>query len=85
MSTGPLRQRFSMEAVTREEQPVMASIDQVVWQLPWAAGAWAGGLLIGRFGYEVVFSLAGLMYLVAGVLYGTMFKAESRRIHAAGA
>ncbi len=85
MSTGPLRQRFTMEVVTREEQPLVASIDQCTWQLPWALGAWVGGLLIGWFGYEVVFSLAGLMYLIAGVLYGTMFRAESRRLHEAGA
>jgi len=85
MSTGPLRQRFTMEVVTREEQPLVASIDQVAWQLPWAAGAWLGGLIIGWYGYEVVFGLAGLMYLVAGVLYGTMFKAESRRLREAGA
>jgi predicted MFS family arabinose efflux permease len=84
MSTGPLRQRFSMEAVTREEQPVMASIDQVAWQLPWAAGAWLGGQLIGWFGYEMVFSLAALLYVVAGVLYGTMFRVESRRMFEAG-
>ncbi len=44
-----------------------------------------GGLLIGWYGYEAVFSLAGVMYLVAGVLYGTMFRAEGRRLREAGA
>ena len=80
MLGGPLRQRFTMEIVTKDERSLMASLEQVSWQIPWALGSWAGGQVISRYGYGLLFSLSAGLYALSGVLYGTMFKPESQRL-----
>lgn len=83
MSTAPLRQRLSMEVVTKEERSIVASIDQVAWQAPWALGAWLGGHMIRLHGYALVFSVAALFYAASGLIYALAFRQESARLRAA--
>ncbi len=79
-TTAPLRQKFSMEVVTHRERSIMASLEQLFWQAPWALGAWLGGRLIGVYGYATVFAGAALCYALSGVSYAVLFGRESAKL-----
>jgi predicted MFS family arabinose efflux permease len=80
MSAGPLRQRLSMELVTKEERPVTIGLEQIFWQLPWAAGAWLGGRLIVSHGYELITTIAAALFVLAGLSYRTLFRRELQEL-----
>jgi MFS family permease len=72
MSAGIL-QIFSMESVTEKHRGLANSSYQAAYQVPWAAAAPIGGLIIVHFGYTPIFLLGAFFYLLTIIILWARF------------
>ncbi|MGE5588870.1 MAG: MFS transporter [Clostridia bacterium] len=77
---GPVDGSFSMEVVAPEDRALLSSLRGMAWNLAWAGGSVAGGIMSERFGYTVPFLTTAGLYLASAVMYVLFFsKLELRR------
>ena len=72
MSAGIL-QVFSMESVTEKHRGIANSSYQAAYQIPWAAAAPNGGLIIVHFGYTPIFLLGAFFYILTIIILWARF------------
>src|SRR6266513_1875812 len=72
MSAGIL-QVFSMESVTEKHRGLANSSYQAAYQVPWAAAAPIGGLIIVHFGYTPIFLIGAFFYLLTIIILWARF------------
>jgi MFS family permease len=72
MSAGIL-QVFSMESVTEKHRGLANSSYQAAYQVPWAAAAPIGGLIIVHFGYTPIFLLGAFFYILTIIILWARF------------
>jgi MFS family permease len=72
MSAGIL-QVFSMESVTEKHRGLANSSYQAAFQVPWAAAAPIGGLIIVHFGYTPIFLLGAFFYILTIIILWARF------------
>jgi MFS family permease len=77
MSAGIL-QVFSMESVTDKHRGVANSSYQAAYQVPWAAAAPIGGLIIVHFGYTPIFLLGAFFYILTIIILWVRFGSRKR-------
>ena len=70
---GPPLQAYLMEAVSERERVVANGVYNVSWQIAWAIGAFAGGLIVGPLGYQAPMLVAVPFYGGAALLFGWFF------------
>ena len=70
----PPLQTFLMEAVERDQRVLASSIYNVSFQVAWALGAGAGGLLLSTLGSHASFLVAAPFYAVSAVLLWLWFE-----------
>jgi MFS family permease len=71
--SGPPLQSFLMGAVPERERVVANGVYNVSWQIAWALGAGAGGLIVAPFGYQAPMLLAVPWYGAAALLFTWFF------------
>lgn len=71
--SGPPLQAYLMEAVSERERVVANGVYNVSWQIAWAIGAFAGGLIVGPLGYHAPMLVAVPFYGGAALLFGWFF------------
>lgn len=69
----PATSQFSMEAVQPHERATTAGFTHFAGDFLYGFGALAGGLLLAGGGFWLTFVLAGLLYLLHGILWYTFF------------
>jgi MFS family permease len=69
----PPLQTFLMEAVDRDQRVLASSVYNVSFQVAWALGAGAGGLLVATVGSRAPFLVAAPFYAVSAVLLWLWF------------
>jgi MFS family permease len=72
-AANPPLQAYYMERVPRDDRVLASSVYNVSWQLVWALGAGAGGVLIARAGYPPTFFGATALYTVSILLVALWF------------
>ncbi|MGE5592349.1 MAG: MFS transporter [Betaproteobacteria bacterium] len=83
--SGPVDSSFSMEAVSARDRAILSSLRGMAWNLSWAGGSVAGGIMIERFGYAVPFLMTATLYLASAIMYVLFFsKLELRQSRMAG-
>jgi predicted MFS family arabinose efflux permease len=70
----PPLQTFLMEAVDRDQRVLASSVYNVSFQVAWALGAGAGGLLVATVGSHAPFLLAAPFYAASAVLLWLWFE-----------
>jgi len=79
-TAGPPLQSFLMEAVPERERVIANGVYNVSWQIAWALGAGAGGLIVGPLGYQAPMLVAAPFYGSAALLFAWFFW-RSQHIH----
>lgn len=77
-TAGPVLQSFLMEAVPEQERIVANGVYNVTWQIAWALGAGAGGLIVGLLGYQAPMIVAVPWYGGAALLFAWFFWRQQR-------
>ncbi len=75
---GPPLQSFLMEEVPERERVIANGVYNVTWQIAWALGAFAGGLIVGRLGYQAPMLIAVPWYGGAALLFAWFFWRRGR-------
>jgi predicted MFS family arabinose efflux permease len=70
----PLLQAFVMEVLPPTLRARSTSLNNMVWNVGWAASASLAGLVIERFGYDVPFYLTATLYLIAALTFYRAFR-----------
>lgn len=70
----PLLQAFVMEVLPPGLRARSTSLNNMVWNLGWAASATVSGLVLERWGDAVPFYLTATLYLVAAVTFYRAFR-----------
>ncbi|HEU4784792.1 MAG TPA: MFS transporter, partial [Ktedonobacterales bacterium] len=70
---GPALQSFLMEAVPERERVTANGVYNVSWQIAWALGAFAGGLIVNVLGYQAPMLVAVPWYGGAALLFAWFF------------
>jgi predicted MFS family arabinose efflux permease len=70
----PPLQTFLMEAVDRDKRVLASSVYNVSFQVAWALGAAAGGLLVATIGNHAPFLLAAPFYAASALLLWLWFE-----------
>jgi MFS family permease len=70
---GPPLQSFLMEAVPERERVIANGVYNVSWQVAWALGALAGGLIVNVLGYQAPMLIAVPWYGGAALLFAWFF------------
>ena len=70
----PLLNAFLMEALPPAQRARATSLMNLLWNTGWAVSATLSGALIQRFGYVVPFTVTGLLYLIATLLFWFSFR-----------
>jgi MFS family permease len=70
---GPALQSFLMEAVPERERVIANGVYNVSWQVAWALGAFAGGLIVNALGYQAPMLIAVPWYGGAALLFAWFF------------
>jgi MFS family permease len=76
---GPALQSFLMEAVPERERVIANGVYNVSWQVAWALGAFAGGLIVNVLGYQAPMLVAVPWYGGAALLFAWFFWRGSQR------
>jgi MFS family permease len=71
--SGPPLQAFLMGAVPERERVIANGVYNVSWQIAWALGAGAGGLVVAPLGYQAPILLAVPWYGAAALLFTWFF------------
>ncbi|MGE5333426.1 MAG: MFS transporter [Nitrososphaerota archaeon] len=71
--SGPSLQSFLMGAVSERERVIANGVYNVSWQIAWALGAGAGGLIVARFGYQTPMLVAVPFYGSAALIFAWFF------------
>lgn len=71
--SNPPLQSFLMEAVPERERVIANGVYNVSWQIAWALGAGAGGLIVGPLGYQAPMIAAVPWYGGAALLFAWFF------------
>ena len=75
----PLLQAFVMEVLPADLRARASSLNNMVWNLGWAASATAAGLIIERFGYAMPFYFTATLYLTAASTFFFAFRRTPER------
>jgi MFS family permease len=70
---GPPLQSFLMDAVPERERVIANGVYNVSWQIAWALGAGAGGLIVNALGYQAPMLIAVPWYGAAALLFAWFF------------
>jgi MFS family permease len=70
----PLVQSFVMEVLPPGLRARSSSLNNMVWNLGWAASSSLAGTVIERFGYAAPFYMTATLYLVAALLFYRAFR-----------
>jgi len=70
----PLLQAFVMEVLPGELRARSSSLNNMLWNLGWAASAVLAGVLIERFGYAIPFYVTATLYLTAATTFYFAFR-----------
>lgn len=70
----PLMQNFVMEALPPGLRARSSSINNMVWNIGWAASATCAGLVIQRWGFAVPFYLTATLYATAAITFFLSFR-----------
>jgi MFS family permease len=70
----PLVQSFVMEVLPPGLRARSSSLNNMVWNLGWAASSSLAGTVIERFGYGMPFVLTAVLYLTAALLFYGAFR-----------
>jgi MFS family permease len=70
----PLLQAFVMEALPPSLRARSTSLNNLVWNIGWAASATLAGLVIQRFGYAVPFYITAGLYFCAASTFFLSFR-----------
>ncbi|MBK8597835.1 MAG: MFS transporter [Holophagales bacterium] len=70
----PLLQTFVMEALPPGLRARSSSVNNLVWNLGWAASAGGAGALIARWGYALPFYLTAALYATASITFYLSFR-----------
>jgi len=75
----PLLQTFVMETLPPGLRARSSSVNNLVWNLGWAASAGGAGALIARWGYAVPFYMTAALYATASITFYLSFRRFPRR------
>jgi MFS family permease len=79
----PLYHAFAMEQVPEREGGTVNSVIELGWQLGWAVGPYASGLVQASYGFNPLFVATSALYASATLLLWAFFrKAEARQLPA---
>jgi predicted MFS family arabinose efflux permease len=70
----PLLNSFVMEALPPGLRARSTSVNNLVWNLGWAASAGGAGALIARWGYAIPFYLTAALYATASIAFYLSFR-----------
>ena len=76
----PLLDNFAMLASDPEEQGLIASVPVVGWQAGQVVGFFLSGLIQTRFGFEPIFIVTGLLYIITIFLVWLHFRPIEREL-----
>ena len=79
--SGPPLQAYLMGAVSERERVIANGVYNVSWQIAWAIGAGAGGLIATGLGYQAPMVAAIPFYGGAALLFGWFFWRRNASIH----
>lgn len=70
----PIGSNFSMEMVTKTEQPLVNALLMLGWTSSWMISTAVGGALIERHGYTIPMLITIVLYIISSVLYFIFFR-----------
>jgi MFS family permease len=70
----PLLQAFTMEVLPRELRARATSLNNMSWNIGWAASATLAGAVIEHFGYAAPFYITAALYLTAATTFFLAFR-----------
>ena len=73
-ASSPLLQAFVMETLPAERRARSTSLNNLVWNVGWAASATLSGWIIQQFGYAVPFYITATLYGVATIYFYLAFR-----------
>ncbi|OGF16691.1 MAG: hypothetical protein A2W00_14525 [Candidatus Eisenbacteria bacterium RBG_16_71_46] len=73
----PLVQSFIMEALPPALRARSTSLNNMMWNVGWAASATLAGAILQRFGYAVPFYITAALYFTAAVSFYAAFRREA--------
>lgn len=76
--SGPPLQAFLMEEVPERQRVTANGVYNVSWQIAWAIGAGAGGLIVGWLGFQAPMLIAVVFYGSAVALFARFFWRSGR-------
>jgi MFS family permease len=69
----PLYHAFAMEQIREREQGTVNSVIELAWQVGWAVGPYASGVVQQRYGFTPLFITTGVLYLASIALTWAFF------------
>jgi MFS family permease len=69
----PLYHAFAMEQIREREQGTVNSVIELAWQVGWAVGPYASGVVQQRYGFPPLFITTGALYLGSILLTWSFF------------
>jgi predicted MFS family arabinose efflux permease len=69
----PLYHAYAMEQIREREQGTVNSVIELAWQVGWAVGPYASGVVQQRYGFTPLFITTGVLYLASIVLTWVFF------------
>jgi len=78
-ASSPLLVSFVMETLPAGLRSRSTSINNLVWNIGWAASATLAGWIIERFGYAVPFYITATLYAVATIYFYLAFRRRGTR------
>jgi MFS family permease len=69
----PLYHAFAMEQIREHEQGTVNSVIELAWQVGWAIGPYASGVVQQRYGFTPLFLTTGVLYLASILLTWSFF------------
>jgi len=73
-ASSPLLQAFVMESLPPALRARSTSLNNLLWNVGWAASATLAGVIIQRFGYAVPFYITAVLYAGAAIFFYSSFR-----------
>ena len=71
--SNPISANFSMEKVSKEEQPLVNSLTMLSWALAWSISSNLGGRLIEKFSFTLPLLITPVLYVLSSLFYYRFF------------
>ncbi len=75
----PIGRNFSMEMVSKPEQPLVNALLMLGWTSSWMISTKVGGILIENHGYTPVMLITVVLYIASSILYFVYFRNSEKK------